>query len=174
MPESLLSGQKPLASAMDNLERLEEQAEVYDRLLRVFVREVRRLVEDAIHSVEELEAVWQDRVKEVAQGQMARVHAQRENLLAELQLRLDRLKRSHRLATGLRKWGEEAPDPDILLPIIARLERLKTRVFDRWQTIEDLEDLAARDYALTTADLDRIGPERRPPASWYAEEGKPF
>ena len=45
------------------------------------------------------------------------------------------------------------------------MERLKARVFDRWQTAEDLEDLAARDYPLTTADLDQIGPHRRPPAS---------
>ena len=65
-------------------------------------------------------------------------------------------------------------DPDFLLPEIDGMERLKTRVFDRWQSADDLEDLAARDYPLTTADLDQIGPQRRTPASWYAEEGKPF
>ena len=54
------------------------------------------------------------------------------------------------------------------------MERLKAEVFDRWQTADDLEDLAARDYPLTTEELDRIGPSRRPPASWYVEEGKPF
>jgi hypothetical protein len=53
-------------------------------------------------------------------------------------------------------------------------ERFKADVLDRWQTADDLEDLAARDYPLTTADLDRIGPQRRPPESYYAEESKPF
>jgi hypothetical protein len=47
-------------------------------------------------------------------------------------------------------------------------------VFDRWQTADDLEDLAARDYPLTTADLDQIWPQRRPPESYYAEESEPF
>ena len=70
--------------------------------------------------------------------------------------------------------GAAFPDPDVLLPEIAGLERLKATVFDRWQTAEDLEDLAARDYPLTTADLDAIGPHRRPPASFYADESKPF
>ncbi|MCI0380525.1 MAG: hypothetical protein L0215_23305 [Gemmataceae bacterium] len=54
------------------------------------------------------------------------------------------------------------------------MERLKARVFDLWQTAEDLEDLAARDYPLSTADLDKIGPQHRPPASFYADESKPF
>lgn len=40
--------------------------------------------------------------------------------------------------------------------------------------LEDLEDLGARDYSLTTADLDRIGPHHRPPASFYVDESKPF
>ena len=79
------------------------------------------------------------------------------------------------MACWLRKMGHaEAPDPDALLPEIAGLERLKATVFDRWQTADDLEDLAARDYSLTSADLERIGPQRRPPASFYAEESKPF
>jgi hypothetical protein len=65
-------------------------------------------------------------------------------------------------------------DPDLLVPEIATLESLKAQVFDRWQSIEDLEDLAARDYPLTTAELDTIGPPRRPPASYYREESKPF
>jgi hypothetical protein len=66
------------------------------------------------------------------------------------------------------------PSPDILATEIAGMERLKVGVFDLWQTADDLEDLAARDYPLTTADLDRIGPHRQPPASYYAEESKPF
>ncbi len=54
------------------------------------------------------------------------------------------------------------------------MERLKANVLDLWQTADDLEDLAARDYPLTTADLERIVPQRVPAASWYAEDSKPF
>ena len=60
------------------------------------------------------------------------------------------------------------------MPEITGMERLKAGVFDKWQSADDLEDLAARDYPLTTADLDRIGPQHRPAASYYAEDSKPF
>jgi hypothetical protein len=96
-------------------------------------------------------------------------------LLRSFEERLRLLRQTHALAQWLSGSGRpDVPNFDILLPEIAGLERLKAGVFDRWQTAEDLEDLAARDYPLTTADLDRIGPRHRPPASYYAEEGKPF
>ena len=40
------------------------------------------------------------------------------------------------------------------------------------QILGDLAAMVAP--GVTTADLDRIGPHRRPPASYYAEESKPF
>jgi hypothetical protein len=96
-------------------------------------------------------------------------------LLSAFAKRLDLLKHAHSLLTRLHNLGRtDIPAPDILLPEIAGMEQLKARVFDRWQSADDLEDLAARDYPLTTADLDQIGPHRRPPASWYTEESKPF
>src|SRR5262245_57260676 len=103
------------------------------------------------------------------------MQAVRPRLLSDLEKWLSLLKQTHTPARGLLALGrEDVPDPDVLLPEIAGLERLKASVFDRWQTPEDLEDLAARDYPLTTTDLDQVGPQRRPPASFYAEESKPF
>jgi hypothetical protein len=95
-------------------------------------------------------------------------------LLSNFEKRLDQLKQVYALLTGLHKRGWTDIDPDFLLPEIAGMEQLKARVFDLWQSAEDLEDLAACDYPLTTADLDQIGPQRRPTGSWYAEESKPF
>ena len=54
------------------------------------------------------------------------------------------------------------------------MDQLKASVFDHWHTAEDLEELAAKDYPLTTSDLDRIGSQHPPPASYYQEEDKPF
>jgi hypothetical protein len=102
-------------------------------------------------------------------------HALRPRLLKALEQRLGQLQQTHTLAGWLHKLGRgDVPDPDATLPEIAGLERLRADVFNRWQTPDDLEDLAARDYPLTTAELDQLGPSRRPPASYYAEEGKPF
>ena len=79
-------------------------------------------------------------------------------------------------------WGSGiyGCDPAAVLRVVRRacLPRDQVSAADRPWVIErsgeDLEDLAARDYPLTTADLDQIGPQRRPPDSWHAEESKPF
>jgi hypothetical protein len=169
MPEALL------------LEKLESADWVAESLEKIedALRDARRV---AGHTAEKMkgtalafENVWQKIVTNVAKGQTAEMQAAQPGLLSDFTKWLDLLKRTHTLLTGLHKHGRtDIPDPDFLLPEIAGMERLKARVFDRWQSAEDLEDLAARDYPLTTADLDQIGPQRRPPASWYTEESKPF
>jgi hypothetical protein len=175
MTEPLRIELKPVETSKANVESLEEQASAYERLLRVFAREVGRLATALASSAEEFASAWQRCVRLVAAGETERVQATREWLSAGVQDRLDLLKRVHRLAVlGRQHAHNGALDPEVLAQAIAGLERLKEQVLDRWQTTEDLEDLAARDYPLTTADLERIGPGRQPPASWYAEESQPF
>lgn len=119
--------------------------------------------------------IWRRIILHVSNGLTAEMHAARSQLLAVFNKRLLLLKQIHALATWLRECGSrEVSDPDVLLPEIAGMERLISRVFDHWQTAEDLEDLAARDYPLTTADLDQIGPHHKPPVSFYTEQSKPF
>jgi hypothetical protein len=121
------------------------------------------------------EHIWQRIIVEVAKGQTTEIQAVRQRLVDSFEKRLHLLRHTLALASWLRTLDRvDLPDPDILLPEIAGMERLKANVFDRWQTAEDLEDLAARDYPLTTADLDQLGHQRRPPESYYAEESKPF
>jgi hypothetical protein len=118
---------------------------------------------------------WRRIVQEVATGETKEVQAARPRLLGAFEKRLGLLKQTHALASWLSKLGRaDVPEFDGLLTEIAGMEKLKANVLDRWQTAEDLEDLVARDYPLTSADLDRIGPHRRPPASFYTEQSKPF
>jgi hypothetical protein len=168
MSEDLLLELETASPVAGNLENIED-------LARVMAREVGWAVEGMKGSAQRFEDVWGHLVLEVAKGQTAAMHAARPRFLSAFEKRLDLLKHAHALANWLLKRGRaDIPDPDILLPEIVGMERLKASVFDRWQTAEDLEDLAARDYPLTTADLDQIGPHRRPPASYYAEDSKPF
>jgi hypothetical protein len=168
MPEDLLLELETAAPVAGSLENIED-------LARVMAREVGWAVEGMKGSAQRFEDTWRHLVLEVAKGQTTEMHAARPRFLSAFEKRLDLLKQAHALATWLRKLGRvDVPDPDVLLPEIVRMERLRASVLDRWQTAEDLEDLAARDYPLTTADLDQIGPHRRPPASYYAEESKPF
>jgi hypothetical protein len=168
MPEDLLLELETAAPVMGSLENIED-------LVRVVVREVRCAVEGMKGSALKFENVWRRIVVDVAKGQTAEVQAAYPRLLKAFDQKLSMVKRTHVLATWLHKLGKsDVPAAEVLLPEIEGMERLKTSVFDHWQTADDLEDLAARDYPLTTADLDRIGPQRRPPASYYAEESKPF
>lgn len=144
-------------------------------LVRVVAREVASAVEAMKGSAATFEAAWRRMVQDVARGQMTEVHAARPRLLRAFEQRLALLHETHILGRWLRDRGRvDGPGPDALLPEIAGLEQLKARILDRWQTADDLEDLAARDYPLTAADLDGLGPRRRPPAGYYAETSKPF
>lgn len=171
MPEDLLQELEtapPVAGSLESIEDLVGEA------LR-HAAEVGLAVEGMKGSARLFENIWRRIVMHVAKGQTTQMQAARLRLLSAFEKRLRLLKHTHTLATWLRKLGrEDVPDPDILLPEIAGLERLQASVFGPWQTADDLEDLAARDYPLTTADLDRIGPQRQPPASYYAEGSKPF
>jgi hypothetical protein len=168
MPEDLLlelETAAPLAVSLANIEDL----------MRVVMRDVRLAVEGMRGSALRFENAWRYVVVEVARGQTTQMQAARPRLLSAFEKRLAALKDTHALATWLAgRGGAVVPGPDVLLPEIAGMERLKAGVFDPWRTADDLEDLAARDYPLTTADLDRIGPTRRPAPSYYAEESKPF
>lgn len=164
----MLQGLEPAAPVAVSLENVEV-------LVGVILRDVTLAVEGMKGSALLFESAWRRIVLEVAKGQTATMQSARPQLLSALERRLGLLKEAHEMSMwlrGLRRADSLAPDA--LLPEITGLERLKANVFDRWETADDLEDLAARDYPLTTADLDRAGPHRRPPASYYAEESKPF
>lgn len=168
MAHDLLQELDTPAAVAVSLEQIKE-------LVLVHVRDVGLAVEGMKGSALTFENGWRRILLEVAKGQTTEIQAVRPQLQSAFEKRLSLLKLYHALATWLAKLGgTEIPNPDVLLPEIAGMERLKASVFDHWQTADNLEDLAARDYPLTTEDLDRIGPHRRPPASWYAEESKPF
>jgi hypothetical protein len=144
-------------------------------LVRVVTREVSWAVQGMQGSARAFENAWRRIVVEVATGKTTENQAAQPRLLAAFEKRLSLLRQAYELSSWLSKLGRaDVPNPEIVRAEIAGMERLKAAVFDRWQSPEDLEDLAARDYPLTTADLDRLGPHRRPPESWYAEESKPF
>lgn len=169
MPEALSLGEVETADSL--LETLEK----IDDALRSNARAVGRVIESMKGTALAFEGEWRKVVAHVAKGQTGEMQANRAGLLNEFENRLSFLKKTCTRLSGLHKRNPtDIPDPDFLLSEIAGMERLKACVFDRWQSAEDLEDLAARDYPLTTAGLDQIGPQRRPPDSWYAEESKPF
>lgn len=168
MPTSLLL-------ELETAPQVAEGLEYVERLVHADAGKVGRAVEGMRGSAHLFENAWRQIVMAVAKGQTLEMHGARSQLLAAFEKRLRLLKDTHAVASWLLKRGaRDIPDPDGLLPEIAGMERLKAGTLDRWHTEDDLEDLAARDFPLTTADLHQIGPMRRAPASYYAEESKPF
>jgi|SRR5579871_3191065 len=169
MPEALLLDQ------LESVDRVVESLEKIEGILRDNARILGRTAEKMKGTALAFENAWRKIITNVAQGKTTPMQAARPGLYSDFEKRLELLKQAHALLTRFQNQGwTDLPDPDFLLPEIAGMEGLKARVFDPWQSADDLEDLAVRDYSLTTADLDQIGPQRRPPASWYAEESKPF
>lgn len=168
MPETLL------LEELKSTESLSKSIEKIHDALRENANKIGRIMERMKGTALAFENAWRKIVMNVAKGQTAEMQAERMGVLNDFEKRIDILKKGYALLTREHKGGSTDLDPDFLLAEIAGMERLKARMFDRWQSAEDLEDLAARDYSLTTADLDHIGPQRRPPDSWYAEQSKPF
>jgi hypothetical protein len=171
MPEDLLQELEAANAAAGSLDCIEDLA----RAVRRHAPQVSLAAESMKGSALAFQSIWRRIVVAVANGQTAELHAARSRLLDAFDKRLGQLKDTHNLAKWLCMLGcEDVPAPDALLPEIDAMERLRTTVFDRWETADDLETLAARDYPLATAELERIGPQRRPAASYYNEESKPF
>lgn len=171
MPEELL------------LEELETDNSVAESLLKKveealhgIIRDIGSIAEKMKGTAFAFENAWLQIVMNVAKGQTAEMHASRPRLLSHFEKRLYILKQDYALLTRHHKEGQtEIPDADFLLPEIAGMERLKARVFDRWHTAEDLEKLAVEHYPLSQARLQQIAATHAPPpASWYADESKPF
>ncbi len=168
MPENLLLELESLSPPAETPEHIEAA-------IRESLQHMSQAIEGMQESVRDFEKIWGRIVLEVARGQTTEIHTARQRILETFEKRIRLLKQTHSVATWLRNLDEKSiPNPDVLIPVIAGLEKLKGRIFDTWATAEDLEDLAVRDYPLTAADLDRIGPQCQPPAAWYAEESQPF
>jgi hypothetical protein len=164
------------APSEKKLQWLATEVSLIGQLFNRACSELNEAAEQLGGSTSRFEEAWRRVVREVAEGKTAEMHALRPKFEGGLASRLNMLRQAVALAAVLRRMSGEgpAPDPAPLEAEAQRLEHLKARILYAWQTAEDLEDLAARDYPLTTAHLDQAGPQRRPDASWYAETGKPF
>lgn len=151
----------PIAGRLENIEDL----------LRVMVREARWAVEGMKGSAGAFDNAWRRIVVAVAKGKTAEMQAARPRLLRAFEKRLNLLKQTHALAMRLSMInGTDMPDSNVLVPEIEEMERLKARVFERWQSADDLEKLAVEHYPLSQSRLEQIAATHVPPPEWYQGE----
>lgn len=164
MSEDLLLELETTAPVAGRLENVED-------LLRVLSREVRGAVEGVKGSASAFETIWRRTISEVAKGRTAEMQAARPRLLSAFEKRLHLLKQIQVLTGWLSRLNEmDAPDSSVLALEIEGMEQLKTRVFERWQTTDDLEKLAVEHYPLSQSRLQQIAATHAPPPEWYQGE----
>lgn len=159
MPDDLLLELERAVPVAKNLDNIED-------LLRVLVRQAVEAVESMKGSARAFENVWQNIVLVVAKGETSAPQAARPKLLSMFATRLNQLKHTRAFVASLFPLGR-ADLADALLSEIEGMERLKARVFDRWQSEDDLEKLAVELYPLSQSRLEKIAATYAPPAEWY-------
>jgi len=168
MTEELLIDLKPAEDAAADLQHLQAQVDALERVRQALPGEARRLVEGLRGSADQFEQAWQRCVRAVVAGQTEKVQARRERFLDALRARLTFLGEARRLVELACRLSAAngPPTPDDLQEQIVRLEQLKSAVFDRWQTADDLEELAVESYPLSQERLQQLARQHQPPQSW--------
>ena len=73
-----------------------------------------------------------------------------------------------------RSQGFDGPEIQRLEAEAAALEQKSNRLSARWQTVEDLEDLAAESIEIPAEKIEAIRRKYGFPQAWYDEDSKPF
>lgn len=164
MPEDLLLELETPAPVAESLENIED-------LVRVLVRQTGRAVEGMKGSARAFENIWQIVVMAIAKGKTTEMQVARPRLMSSFETRLRQLKHTRALVACLVALGRaDLPNSETLVPEIEGMERLKVRVFDRWQSADDLEKLAVEHYPLSQSRLEKIAATHAPAAEWYQGE----
>jgi hypothetical protein len=113
---------------------------------------------------------WRQCCELVYANRASEVQAHRDSLITSFHQILDALQRAESVAdlvAGLA--GRDLRGKEELARAVADLKILDATVYSRWQTMEDLEDLAAQHYPLSQERLKTLAQKYPAPASWYAE-----
>ena len=142
-------------------------------LSRLLIEQMRRVVPLVLSLARAHRPRWMECVAAVAAGHTDRVQAERAALSQDLQAHLEALRRTMRLAAIAESLADEPVAGAAELPAaLADLERLRADVFDRWRTVEDLEDLAAASFPLSAARLRELAALHPTPQAWYDQQGE--
>jgi flagellar biosynthesis regulator FlaF len=157
--------------ALDALGQLQQEVEAAQKRL---AEALRRLTKTTIDGFNLTKALWSAYCDAVIQGDTKEVQelraefaSQVENDLKDVEEALASLREARdNLAFGS---DEEAQ----LLLARAEIEALQKQVLNRWQTVEDLEDVVAEWTAPTAEQLDAVARKYGPPTAWF-EQGEPL
>jgi hypothetical protein len=170
---SALAGILETASRLHNSSPHDEV--VRELLAQLFTDQARAIFPPVLLLPERARRLWQQLSSVGWAGHATEVHAVREPFRQNIQDKLRLVQQARRFGEMLRLLkGQPFPEEERLRQAEEDLRRFSSEVFDRWETLEDLEDLLAASFPLSNERLEVIGKKYPPSPAWYSEEGKPF
>ncbi len=165
----LLLDSKLVDVSRGNLDRLEKRAKNVERELAEGRKEMTWLVASMVKTFRQFEETWEKVKRYVVAGQTEEAQAVRGQLGALFHEAFTQLQSTLELCQRWAPLG--GPNPDELVDTGILAKRLK-KIFDRWNTAEDLEDLVAEATAPTEEECDAVVRRFGPPTAWF-DQGKP-
>lgn len=157
------------------LESMAKQLESVENLRDVFVRLSSQVIGTVLGFHDQMQRRWELLCQAGMAGKAEEVHAQREVFLRRFDTCVGFVKQASRLAhLASVLLGKELPGSQDLPREEEKLQKLKTEIFEKWNDLEDLEDLLAARFPLPASKLESVGRNHSPPIEWYEQEGKPF
>ncbi len=150
--------------ASDAIQELDRAAQEYARTIQTGVR---ALVGSSTRFDESCKLIW----KEVLADRASEVHEARDRYLTAFRHRLTLLQKASQLARYAGQVaGADLPETEMLESEAEVLSRKLDRLAARWQTPEDLEELAADSIELPPGKLDAVLRKYPPPQAWYDQD----
>jgi hypothetical protein len=136
-----------------------------------------RLIDDHLGLPDRVRSTWSKLARGVAEaGGIEQLHAARDEYRDIMRDWIRQLEEfvefCHRVSASL---GQTPPIVAQAEQGLVSLKHFESNLFERWQTLEDLEDLIlAEVHPLTAAELSTLAKKYPPPPAWYDETADPF
>ncbi len=153
------------------LAALDVWGQTLDRTAQAYASEIQQAVSTMLVAAAQFDERWQLFCREVLDGRSEEVQRLRDAFLSEFEdwLRLlgetrDRVRFAERVAQ--RTLPEAAQLENEANTLQSKLKKLSSR----WQTVEDLEDLAAESIAISAEKLEAVSRKYGYPQAWYDDD----
>lgn len=145
-----------------------------DTSAQAYALEVQQAVRSSLGAVARFDSGWQLICRDALAGRSAEMHALRQSFLGSYEHCLQALHEARELARFAQQVTQRALPEELELANEAKMLATKLkRLSDRWQSADDLEDLAAESIAPSDEKLQAVRRQYGYPQAWYDDDRQP-
>jgi hypothetical protein len=157
------------------LAALSRWRETMDSAAQAYTCEVQQAANTVLGTAAEFDERWRHLCRQVLEGRLAEMQALRNQFLSAFTDRLRQLAEARDLVRfAVRVTQRDLPEEVQLEEEVETLQSKLKKLSSRWQTAEDLEDLAAESIAPSVEKLEAVRRKYGYPQAWYDDDSKPF